>query len=327
MKWSLPILIACLFSPSPSTAHADSLRERWNKPTTPFRIIGNIYYVGTEGLGSYLITTPKGHILLDGGLPESAPLIIQNIQTLGFDLTDIKFLLNSHAHFDHSGGLAELKQQTGARLVASEADKPALEGGFYLGSEADHALDSVPVRVDRAVRDGAQVTLGDTTLTANLTPGHTRGCTSWSMTVREASQTFRVLFFCSASVALNRLIAPPQYPGIVRDYETTFDKAKRMQVDVFLAPHAEFFHLPDKRAQLDRSATNPFVDRSEFRSFINQAEADFRVQLAAQTTAAQTAAGPAPAGPIGPAAADSAPAALGSRPHAPSAASIGPGPH
>jgi metallo-beta-lactamase class B len=294
MKRRLPLLIACLSGLTLSAAHADSLRERWNRPTTPFRIIGNIYYVGTEGLGSYLIRTEQGHILLDGGLVESAPLIAKNIEALGFALTDVKILLNSHAHFDHSGGLAELKRRTGARLVASEADKSALESGSYLGSEADHSLDSVPVAVDRAIRDGAQVKLGDTTMTANLTPGHTRGCTSWSMSVREAGQTSRVLFFCSASVALNRLIAAPQYPGIVHDYQTTFERAKHMRVDVFLAPHAEFFHLADKRERLGKTAANPFIDPREFPSFIEKAEADFRTQLAAQRAATPTSVAPDP---------------------------------
>jgi metallo-beta-lactamase class B len=256
--------------------------EHWNRPTEPFRVIGNIYYVGTAGLASYLIATPQGHILLDGGLEGSAPLIEKNVATLAYSLRDVRYLLNSHAHFDHSGGLARLKQASGAKLVASELDRSALEGGFYLGFEDNHVLDAPPVHVDRAVQDGATVQLGEVTLTANLTPGHTRGCTSWSMPVKDGDRVYRVLFFCSSSVALNRLVGPPQYPGIVADYERTFARARTMPVDVFLAPHPEMFGMDEKRQRAAEGGENPFVDSQAFGAFIARSEADFRKQLAAQ---------------------------------------------
>jgi metallo-beta-lactamase class B len=274
---AMSIALSC-FAAVPSTA--ETQREIWNKPTTPFKIIGNIYYVGTNGLASYLITTPKGHFLLDAALPESVPQIEEHIQALGFKLKDVKYLLNSHAHFDHSGGLAKLKQDSGAPLIASEGDKSALEGGFYLGSESIHPMDSVPVKVDRTIKDGETLTLGGITLTANLTPGHTRGCTSWSMPVSDGGKTYQVLFFCSATVAANRLFGPPQYEGIVSNYEKTFAKAKTMKVDVFLAPHPEFFHMGEKREHIGQSAANPFVDSQEFPAFIAKTEADFRAALA-----------------------------------------------
>ena len=263
-------------------AHSQTFPESWNRPTTPFRVIGNIHYVGTEGLASYLITTPQGHILIDGASPQSAALIEKNIVALGYSLRDVRYLLNSHAHFDHSGGLAQLKKDTGAKLVASEGDRSALEGGFYLGYEDNHTLDAPPVQVDRAINDGDRVTLGNVTLTANITPGHTRGCTSWSMPVSEAGREYQVLFFCSSSVALNRLVGPPQYPGIVADYERTFARARTLHVDVFLAPHPEMIGLEDKRARLRPEGANPFVDSSAFGAFIAESEADFRRQLAAQ---------------------------------------------
>jgi len=269
-----------------ASAAAQSQRETWNQPSEPFKVIGNIHYVGTAGLSSFLITTERGHILLDAALPESVPLIEANIKALGFKLTDIEYLLNSHAHFDHSGGLARLKQASGAKLVASEGDRSALEGGFYLGFEDRDALKAPPVQVDRVVRDGETLELGGTVLTANLTPGHTRGCTSWSMPVSDRGQTLRVLFFCSSSVALNQLVNPPQYAGIVADYEKTFAKARSLQVDVFLAPHPEFFGLADKRTRL-AAATNPFIDRQEFAQFIARSQADFQRQLAAQQERAQ----------------------------------------
>jgi metallo-beta-lactamase class B len=265
-----------------AVAHAETQRETWNKPTTPFKIIGNVYYVGTNGLAAYLITTPKGDFLIDGGLAESAPLIEANIKALGFNLTDIKYLLNSHAHLDHSGGLEQLKKDTGAPLIASEGDKSALEGGFYLGSENIHAMDSIPVKVDRTITDGEKLSLGGVSLTANLTPGHTRGCTSWSWPVTENGKTWQVMVFCSATVAANRLVGPPQYEGIVADYEKTFAKAKNFKVDVFLAPHPEFFHMNEKRARIKEGEPNPFVDPTEFPAFVEKTEAAFKVELAKQ---------------------------------------------
>ena len=280
------LAVSCIALLSATTAFGQATpvsaqRAAWNKPTTPFRMIGNIHYVGTEGLGVYLITTPQGHFLLDGAVAEAAPQIEKNIQTLGFKLRDVKYLLNSHAHFDHSGGLAQLKQATGATMVASEGDRSALEGGFYLGSADNHSFDAPPVKVDRTIADGATLTLGGTTLKANITPGHTRGCTSWSMPVEHDGKTYQVLFFCSSSVAANRLAGPPQYPHIVADYEKTFAKAKTFQVDVFLAPHPEFYGMQAKRARLAGGGANPFIDPREFAAHLAQSEAAFRKQLAA----------------------------------------------
>jgi metallo-beta-lactamase class B len=268
-------------------AHAETQREIWNQPIAPFHVIGNIYYVGTNGLASYLIVTSQGNVLLDGALEESVPQIERSIATLGFKLSDIKYLLNSHAHLDHSGGLAQLKKDSGALLVASAGDKSALEGGFYLGSEQVKAMGAPPVKVDRTIADGQTLEIGGTKLTANLTPGHTRGCTSWSMPVTDAGKTLQVLFFCSSSVAANRLAGPPQYPGIVADYESTFAKARTFKVDVFLAPHPEFFHMQEKRAQQQHGGANPFIDPTAFAAYMERSEADFRKQLEAQTAKAE----------------------------------------
>lgn len=269
-----------------AVANAQSQRENWNKPHEPFTLIGNVHYVGTSGLAAFLITTEQGHILLDGALPESVPQIEANIKTLGFALGDIKYLLNSHAHFDHSGGLAQLKRDTGATLIASEGDRSALEGGFYLGSEQMAALNAPPVKVDRVIADGETLKLGSTVMTANLTPGHTRGCTSWSMPVSAQGKVQQVLFFCSSTVAFNRLVNPPQYPGIVADYEKTFARAKTLTVDVFLGAHPEFFRMQEKRAQLG-SGRNPFIDPREFQAYMIESEADFRRKLSAQKESAK----------------------------------------
>ena len=186
-------LLACVSSTS--IAHAQTLRDlleqlkvTWNAPSEPFRVIGNVYYVGTAGLSSFLITSSQGHVLIDTGLPEANPQIKANIEKLGFKVADIRQLLNTHAHLDHTGGLAGLKKETGAQFAASAADKPLLEGGYYPGQESDSALNFPPVKVDRVVGEGDKVTIGDTTLTALMTPGHSPGCTTWTMTAKENGQ-------------------------------------------------------------------------------------------------------------------------------------------
>jgi metallo-beta-lactamase class B len=275
-----------------TAAQAQTIREfldrflvLWNTPTEPFRMIDNIYYVGTEGLAAYLIVTPQGHILIDTVMPESTGQIKASIAKLGFKVADIKYLLNMHAHLDHTGGFAELKRETGAQMVAGAADRPLLEGGYYPGEEKNADLAFPAVKVDRALADGDTVTLGGVTLTARATPGHTPGCTSWQMKVGDGSQERDVLFFCSASVALNRLVGQPTYPGIVDDYKKTFARVRDFKPNVFLAPHPEMYGMQEKRKALRDGAPNPFVKDGEFAAFVAALEKDFETQLAKQTAA------------------------------------------
>jgi metallo-beta-lactamase class B len=260
---------------------------KWNKPTEPFRMIGNVYYVGTEGLASYLITSPQGHVLVDTVMPDATSQIKANIEKLGFKVTDIKYLLNTHAHIDHTGGLAEMKAASGAQLVAGEADKPLLEGGYYPGAREETALNFPPVKVDRTVREGDKVTIGDVTLIARETPGHSPGCTSWEFSVKDGDATRSALIFCSGTVALNRLVPNPTYPGIVTDYRKTFARAKDMKVDVLLAPHPEMYRMAEKRAKLAEGGPNPFVNPGEFNAYAATLEKAFDDALAKQTAAAQ----------------------------------------
>jgi metallo-beta-lactamase class B len=262
-----------------------AVMKKWTTPFEPFQLIGNIYYVGTDGISAYIIKTSQGLILLDTALPESTGMIKANIARLGFKLGDIKFILNSHAHFDHTGGLAEIKKDTGAPLIAGERDQPLLEGGYYPGDEKNADLAFPPVKVDRAVKEGDKVTLGDTTLSAHSMPGHTPGCTSWEMTVKDAGQDRDVLFFCSGTVALNRLVGQPTYPGIADDYRSTFAKAKAMKVDVLLGPHPEVYGMQAKREQMKDGAPNPFVKPGELQTYVAGLEQDFDKQLAKQTAA------------------------------------------
>lgn len=261
-------------------------RSTWVRPAKPFHVIGPVYSVGSEGLAVYLIKTRAGAIVLDGGVPEIGAQVEANIKALGVPLKDVKILLNSHAHYDHSGALAQLKRDTGATLVASEGDKWALENGKYLGSEGEHGFDFPPVKVDRTVKDGETVTLGEVTLKANLTPGHTKGCTSWTLPIVEAGARHTAIFFCSASVAANRLAPKEQYPGIVADYRATFAKAKTIDADIYLAPHAEFFDMAGKQARKAPGSPNPFIKPGEFQAAIARFEADFGRELARQQRAA-----------------------------------------
>ncbi|HTC91053.1 MAG TPA: subclass B3 metallo-beta-lactamase [Bryobacteraceae bacterium] len=246
-------------------------RAQWNQPVKPFRILGNIYYVGAANVSSFFIQTPEGAILLDGGLPETAPVIEKNIADLGFSIKDVKILLNSHAHFDHCGGLAELKKRSGAQMIASERDRPVLDtsqGGFGAFPA---------VKVDHVIGDRQTVQLGGVTLTAHLTPGHTKGCTTWSMPV-SSGKTYQVVFYCSTTV-VDKLVNNSNYPGIVSDYMRSFAELRRIPCDVFLAPHAGFFKLDEKRKQLDEGKLDAFVDPTEMQKFVNESEQAFRREL------------------------------------------------
>lgn len=266
----------------PSIAALRAQYPAWYEPAEPFRVIGPIHSVGSSGLSVFFIPTSEGHLVIDGGLPETAAIAATNIRALGYDPADIRILLNTHAHFDHSGGLAELKALSNARLYAHEGDRSALEGGFYLGFEDRALFNAPPVAVDQAIADGEAVRLGEVTLTARHTPGHTRGCTSWALTVEEDGNPYDVLVFCSASVAANRLTGPPQYPGIVDDYRRTFERARGWQPDVFLSNHAEFYDRSAKRARQQAGDALAFVKPGEFEAFLRKAEADFKAALRAQ---------------------------------------------
>lgn len=263
---------------------------------SPFRIMGNTYSVGSPLVSVYLITTDKGDVLIDVGYAADAPLIEKNIRALGFKLSDIKILLNNHAHRDHAGGLAQLKADTGAILIASEGDRSTLESGKALGSESVQRLQFPPVKVDRAIKDGDTFELGGVTFTAHVTAGHTRGCTSWSWPVTDPLDGSHhvALDFCGATVSTNSLV-PEQYPGIIANYRHTFATAKSLPGDLFLAPHTEFYSPAAKRLKLGDPGPNPFLDRAGFEALVDSQHALFETAYAeAQKKAA---AGQKPAAP------------------------------
>jgi metallo-beta-lactamase class B len=266
-------------------APLDGDYAEWNQPFAPFNVIGNIYYVGPANVSSYLITTPEGHILIDGGFAQSAPQIIANIAALGFDIADVKYLLNTHAHYDHQGGLAALQRASGATMTASAADRAVLESGHVDYGPASE-VDSPPVRVDRVIADGEAIVLGGTTLNAVIMPGHTPGCTSWAMDVRGADgAAHRAFFHCSSTLGGQSLV-PPAYPNIVENFRTTFARVRTIEADILLGNHGNLFDLPERRARQIAGDANAFVDATALQSFNDATEEAFNDELERQTAAA-----------------------------------------
>lgn len=253
-------------------------QRAWNKPFEPFRIIGSIHYVGTADLASYLITSDAGHILLDSGLEENAAQLVASIERLGFKVRDIKVLLNSQAHFDHAAGLAEMKKQSGARLLASAKDALMLEAGGKGDPAFGERFLFPAVKVDGHIEDGQVVTVGPLKLTAHLTPGHTKGTTTWETTVREQGRDLRVLFVGSTSIQPDESgLNNPKYPEIRADYDRTYAKLKTFQPDVFLGQHAGYYGLADKFAKLKAGASpNPFIDPEGYKAQIARLEEAYR---------------------------------------------------
>jgi metallo-beta-lactamase class B len=259
-----------------------SVLQDWSLPFEPRRIIGNIYYVGSNLISSFLIVTPAGNILLDTGHVEMLPQVMANIEKLNFKVSEVKLLLNSHAHFDHCGGFAEFKRRTGATVVASKLDGELMRNGgkgdFYWGDELAYE----PVKPDRILADGERVELGGVRLTAHLTPGHTKGCTSWSMQVRDGGKDYEVLFLCGLTTSLYKLTNNPQYPHILEDARSTLERVRGMHADVLLAPHGFYFDLEGKAARQKPGTPNPFVDPAELGRHVTEMQKDFEQALAAQ---------------------------------------------
>jgi metallo-beta-lactamase class B len=262
-----------------ANGQADATSREWNKPVPPSQIAGNLYYVGAVEIASYLITTPQGHFLLDGGFVETAPQIERNIAQLGFKLSDVKYLLNSHAHCDHAGGLAELKKATGATFVASEGDAELLRKGGHGDFRFGDTLLFPPIEPDKIIRDGESIQLGDQVVTAHLTPGHTRGNTTWTTKIRDGVRTYNVVFVGSQSSLDYKFVEPESYPGIAADFVKSFATLKNLPCDIFLGSHGSFFHFMDKRERLMRGEKNSFVDPDGYTRYLSESDQDFRRKL------------------------------------------------
>ena len=262
----------------------DKAAQAMNRPIAPFCIADEICYVGTEDLGIYLIKSNAGDILIDGGYEQTVPQILANLKTLGVDPKDIRFLLNSHAHRDHAGGIAELKRITGAKLILS----PAAAVEFTRGGRDDpnfgNASTFPPLKADRIVDDGDTVALGNVVLTAHWTPGHTKGCTTWTMPAHIAGKTYQALFLCSVTAPGYKLVGNATYPDIAADYRRSFAVLKTLPCEIFLGSHAQFYGMLKKRAAMEKTGSPlVFVDPAGCRRYLGEAEAAFDKALAEQS--------------------------------------------
>jgi len=244
----------------------------------PHKIIGNIYYVGTRSLASFLVVTPAGNILIDSTYERNVPTIQKSVEQLGFKFSDIKILLGSHAHGDHQEGDALVKQLTGAQVMAMTEDVPALQAMKPGGKE--HPIDNV-------LHDGESVSLGGTTLTAHLTPGHTRGCTTWTMKAQEGGRTYDVVIIGSFGTNPGfKLVNNTDVPGIADEFNRAFRVAHGLPCDVPLGSHPGMYNMEEKYAKLGKSGPNPFIDPEGYKLEVDIDEAMFRAVLAAQQKAA-----------------------------------------
>ena len=271
----LPFVVLTLLGVAPVVA-----QRNWNAPFPAHHVIDNIYFVGTEQLGTFLVTTSEGHILINSDFESTVPSIRESVERLGFEFTDIEIILGSHAHGDHMEADALVKELTGAEVMAMRQDVDRLRAMRPGGK--DHPI-------DRILDDGDEVTLGGTTLVAHRTAGHTQGCTSWALNVEEAGRSYLALIVCSFGVNPGYvLVDNPDYPEIADDYRATFAKARSLPVDVFLGSHGFWY---DMERKLERAmsraegAPNPFIDREGYLAHIDMQEQRFLEMLAEQEAA------------------------------------------
>jgi metallo-beta-lactamase class B len=266
-------------------------QDDYTVPFPAFRIVDNLYYVGSKESAVYLVTTSQGHILINSNVEAGVPLIQKSVESLGFKFSDIKILLISHAHWDHNGGAATIKKLTGAKYMVMEGDVPVVESGgksdFHYGTDPDALYP--PTTVDRVLRDGDEVKLGSAVLTARLTPGHTRGCTTWTMKVKDGSKTRDVVIIGSPNVNPGyKLVNNDVYPKMAQDFERTFTVLKSLPVDYFLGAHGSYFDMEKKYARVNTGATtNVFIDPEGYKNFVADREQAFRHELAKQKSEAK----------------------------------------
>jgi metallo-beta-lactamase class B len=282
--WLWAWLGVLLVSPSANAATDPA----WTTPIAPFRIVGNLYYVGSKDLASYLIVTPAGDILVNSNLDVSVPQIRSSVEQLGFRFSDIRILLISHAHWDHDSGSAELKRQTRAQYMVMDGDVPVVESGGE--KDFQYPENHYPAtKVDRTLHDGDQVQLGGTVLIAHKTPGHTRGCTTWTLRVTDHGQPLNVVIVGSWNVNPGyRLVDRPgqaaSYPGIARDFQHTFALLKQLPCDVFLGAHGAYFDMLGKLQRLTpATASSVWIDPQGYQAAVQERESAFLAELARQS--------------------------------------------
>jgi metallo-beta-lactamase class B len=253
---------------------------KWEEPAEPAKIVGPIYFVGTKGLGVFLFTTSEGHILMNTGMPSSGPVIVESVRKLGFRPEDIKLMINGHAHIDHAGAFAFLKQQFSAQLAVMKDDVEAMESGDK--NDFKYANDFVypPVKVDRILRDGDTIKMGDVLLTAYHTPGHTRGATTWIANIAVDGKAYVVAFPDGAGFNPGyRLVKNPSYPGIAEDYRRTHHFLETLKPDIWLAQHNEYYDFESKRQRAQTEGMKAWIDPEGYRRFIAGKKRDFEDEV------------------------------------------------
>lgn len=254
----------------------------WHEPFPAHKVVGNVYYVGSKDLATYLITTPQGHILINSGFERTVPLIKKSVESLGFKMTDVKIILASHAHSDHVAGHALLQKETGAKVYVMRGDDQIIASGGkgqYL-----YATDRwAPCKVDLVLKDRDEVKLGDVTLVARLTPGHTRGCTTWAWRAEEGGKKYDVVVIGSPNVNPGfQLVGNKEYPEIAADFAKTFEVLKSLPCDIFLGAHGAYYGMIERHARLEKGEKNVFVNPEGYKEYVGQKERTFRKTLAAQ---------------------------------------------
>jgi metallo-beta-lactamase class B len=254
-----------------------------NDPFPPYRIAGNVYYTGASDIACFLVATPEGHILINSGYESTPALIRASMAKLGFRITDVKILLNSQAHFDHVAGMRELQRLTGgAKIYSSAREAAVLESGGQADTRFGREHTYPAVKVDHVVRDLETVTLGGATLIAHMTPGHSIGCTTWTMRITDAGQVYNVVIVGGTSLNPGvELVRHPNYPGIADDFAHTFQVLRALPCDIFLGAHGGYYGMQEKYARRQAgAATNPFIDPAGYRRYVDQAQQAFEEQLA-----------------------------------------------
>jgi len=243
---------------------------KWEEPEEPVRILGPLYFVGTKGLGVFLFTTSEGHILMNTGMPSSGPMIVESIRKLGFKPEDIKIMINGHAHADHAGAFAYMKDHFGPQLAVMKDDVAAMESGDKDDFKYANDLTYPPVKVDRVLRDGDTVKMGDVLLTAHHTPGHTRGATTWVANLIADGRAYTVAFPDGAGFNPGYRVAqwPPSYPGITEDYRRTHHFLEMLKPDIWLAQHNEYYDLQGKRKRAETEGVKAWMDGEGYRRWV-----------------------------------------------------------
>jgi metallo-beta-lactamase class B len=288
------LIVQCAIAQPPFRMPAEEQQNiaqnpSWTAPQKPFRIYGNTWYVGPRGLGVFLITGHAGAALIDGGVPGDAALIEKNIRELGIDLRDIKWILNSHAHSDHAGGIAQLAHDSGAQVIANAADVPMLERGGHDDPQYGNRFPFPPVHVTRTVTGGESLQLGDLLLTAHTTSGHTQGNTSWTWLSCEGARCLHIVDVGSLSAPGFKLIGNLKYPNTVEDFEHSFAAVAALSCDIPLAPHPDTVDFWARVAKRQQGDLNALIDPAGCGAYANDARASFENELAKQRATAATA--------------------------------------